>query len=210
MIITLFGATGKTGQHVLSHALSQGHTVKAYVRSPQKITATSDRLEVVTGEYNDTDTIASAVKDADVVISTLGPGKKSPSDLMSFSAQAIVQAMHDAGVSRLIWMTGAGVKLPADQFSLSRPVVRGLMKLVAASVLKDSESAASAIKDSSLQWTIARAPILSDSPSNGNISVSTAPPKPKGVSREDIALFLLSEAEKNDWIKGAPFIGVAR
>ncbi len=209
MRITLFGATGKTGRHVLRHALEQGHYVRAYARNPQNIQTTSDRLDIVTGEYTNTAAIASAIEGADVVISTLGPGKASPPDLMSFSAQSIVKAMSDNEVPRLIWMTGAGVKLPGDQFSLSRPIVRGLMKLVAASVLRDSEGAARIIQDSPVQWTIARAPILADAPSSGNIVISTAPPKPKGVSREDIALFLLSEAEQNNWINAAPFIGVS-
>ena len=37
MKVIVFGATGKTGQHVLSAALTQGHEVTAFGRSVERI-----------------------------------------------------------------------------------------------------------------------------------------------------------------------------
>lgn len=46
MKITVLGATGQTGQHLVSQALQQGHTVTAVVRNPEKITAHHENLKV--------------------------------------------------------------------------------------------------------------------------------------------------------------------
>lgn len=46
MKITVLGATGQTGQHLVNQALQQGHTVTAVVRNPGKITAHHDNLKV--------------------------------------------------------------------------------------------------------------------------------------------------------------------
>jgi uncharacterized protein YbjT (DUF2867 family) len=37
--LLVLGATGGTGQQIVSHALDQGHDVTALVRSPQKLIA---------------------------------------------------------------------------------------------------------------------------------------------------------------------------
>lgn len=46
MKITILGATGQTGQHLVNLALQQGHTVTAVVRNPGKIAVHHDNLKV--------------------------------------------------------------------------------------------------------------------------------------------------------------------
>lgn len=46
MKITILGATGQTGQHLVNQALQQGHTVTAVVRNPGKIAVHHDNLKV--------------------------------------------------------------------------------------------------------------------------------------------------------------------
>ena len=53
MKITIFGATGKTGQFMLKQALERGYEVVAFVRSPQKITLRDPHLTVVQGELSE-------------------------------------------------------------------------------------------------------------------------------------------------------------
>lgn len=46
MKITVFGATGRTGLHLVDQALARGHAVTVFVRSPAKLggdALTSDR-----------------------------------------------------------------------------------------------------------------------------------------------------------------------
>ena len=49
MKVTILGATGRTGQQLITQALAAGHEVVAYARNPDKITQTHPRLQVVGG-----------------------------------------------------------------------------------------------------------------------------------------------------------------
>ena len=50
MKLTVFGASGRTGRHVVEQALGGGHEVTAFVRSASKLSLTDDRLTVVEGD----------------------------------------------------------------------------------------------------------------------------------------------------------------
>lgn len=47
MKIAVVGATGQTGQQLVSQALQQGHMVTALVRNPGKLTVTHENLKVI-------------------------------------------------------------------------------------------------------------------------------------------------------------------
>lgn len=62
MKIFLLGATGKTGQQILSQALAASHTVTALVRSLEKVARPQERLTVIVGEALDQATVEQAVQ----------------------------------------------------------------------------------------------------------------------------------------------------
>ena len=70
--VTVFGATGKIGRHVIDQLLAAGHTVTAYARNPSKLTTTQPNLTVIQGGLDDPAGIGRAVEGADAVISALG------------------------------------------------------------------------------------------------------------------------------------------
>ena len=47
MQLTVFGASGKTGQQVVQQALSRGYQVVAYVRDPAKLSVTDANLKII-------------------------------------------------------------------------------------------------------------------------------------------------------------------
>jgi len=55
MNLTVLGATGGIGRHVVSQALDAGHHVTAYDRSPAKLNLTHATLPVIAGELSDRD-----------------------------------------------------------------------------------------------------------------------------------------------------------
>jgi len=114
--------------------------------------------------------------------------------------------MKDAGVRRLVWLTGAGVMDARDEPSFSRRIIRGLMKVVAGSVLSDSETAYRAVVGSGLDYTVVRPPMLSDEPGGSNLQAGYTPPKPIPVGRGDLARFLLEAAEKNEYVNESPLV----
>src|SRR4051794_23817215 len=72
MKLFVIGATGRTGQEIVQQALARGHQVTAFFRSPENITAKSERLTVLKGNVLDENQLFNAMQNHDAVISTLG------------------------------------------------------------------------------------------------------------------------------------------
>lgn len=70
--IAVFGATGQTGQHVLSHALQRGHGVRAFARDPGKLRVEGDRLTVIVGDFDNVEALRETVGGATHVICCAG------------------------------------------------------------------------------------------------------------------------------------------
>ena len=65
MKLFILGATGGIGRHLVRRLLEQGHSVTAYVRSPQKIGTAHASLQVVPGDVFDADEMADLLDPAD-------------------------------------------------------------------------------------------------------------------------------------------------
>ncbi len=207
MNLTIFGATGGTGQELVKQALAAGHKVTAYVRNPAKMAQTSEALTVVQGEMNEPDKMTQAITGADAVISALGPTSNTPERPLTAGMAYIVAAMKEAGVSRLIAATGAGVADPNDKPQLIGRLFGLALRLFAKHVLADSQGMVTAVRNSGLDWTLARAPRLHDKPTNGKIRVGYAGQGPgTQLARPDFARFMLAQLESEEWINKAPMI----
>lgn len=206
MKIALFGATGKTGSRVLVRALAGGHEVNALVRSPGKLPERPDALTVVEGDMMNAEDVAKTLAGAEAVIMAAGPVKSSPPDLLGVSARNIIHAMNEAGIRRLVWLTGAGVIDERDAKSFSRTLIRGLMKVVAGKMLAGSERSYDIVKGSGLDYTVVRPPMLADEPGGTGLEAGYKPPKPISVGRDDLAAFLLACATEAKYIGESPLL----
>jgi putative NADH-flavin reductase len=109
MKITVFGATGPTGQALVRQALSKGHEVTAYVRRTDVFTPGPD-LSVVVGQLSDTEAMTKAIAGADAVVNLLGPAQKDPSNPVIFEAtERIADIAIEQGVRRQVVVTAWGV-----------------------------------------------------------------------------------------------------
>ena len=70
--IAVFGATGKTGRHVVAAALQQGYKVRALARTPSKVEPSGPDLEVIKGTFEDVTALAETVKGATYVVCCAG------------------------------------------------------------------------------------------------------------------------------------------
>jgi hypothetical protein len=115
--------------------------------------------------------------------------------------------MKKAGVSRLIAATGAGVADPNDKPQLIGRLFGLALRLFAKHVLADSQGMVAAIRSSDLDWTLARAPRLNDSPGTGQIKVGYAGQGPgTQLSRADFAKFMLAQGESDEWLRKVPML----
>ena len=72
MKLLIFGATGGTGRALLEQALEQGHIVTAFARDPSQVRTTHQNLRVVKGDMLDYDSVETAIRGQDAVLSALG------------------------------------------------------------------------------------------------------------------------------------------
>jgi len=207
MRIVIFGATGKTGHHLVAQALSAGHEVRAFVRDASRLPMRHERLQIVEGDVLDTTSVEQAVSNVDAVLSALGHTKTSTNDVQKVGTENIVGAMKKNSVSRLISLTGAGVRDEKDRPKLVDRVFGLFLKILQPAVLEDAERHAEVIKASGLDWVIVRAPRLTDGPRTGEYRVGYVG-KSSGTktSREDVAGFILQQLTDDEYLHQQPMI----
>lgn len=108
MHIALFGATGHIGHAILDEALARGHTVTAIVRDPARLDARHDRLKLVTGDVAHPETWRDAVRGSDAAVASLSARRDGNPDSLPANARILLDQLPEAGVSRLVWVGGAG------------------------------------------------------------------------------------------------------
>jgi nucleoside-diphosphate-sugar epimerase len=207
MHLTLFGATGKTGRHVLEQALAQGHCVTALVRNTDKLSIRHDRLKVIQGDVRDAAQVAQAVAGAEAVISMLGPSSNRPELAVSQGMDNILAAMRQHGVRRLIQTAGAGVRDPRDQPTLVHAVFGILVRLLTPNVLADMVLVVQKVRASGLDWTVVRVPRLTDDAARGNVRVGyVGKDVGPSLARADLADFVLKQLEDNTYLSQTPAV----
>src|ERR687888_521474 len=129
MHVTVFGATGGTGQHVVRQALAAGHHVTAVVRDPARLDQTEhSRLKPVIADAMDPDAIAATVSGQDAVVSALGPRTRADASVCADGARAIITAMRASGARRLVVVTASGHVVDAGDGPVTRTVVKPLLR----------------------------------------------------------------------------------
>jgi uncharacterized protein YbjT (DUF2867 family) len=188
MNLAILGATGRTGSLVVERALAAGHTVTALVRSPEKLTNGNPNLRVVSGQATDASAVSRALEGADAVISTLG-GKP---PVMTDSIGAIIDAARKTGVSRVVVLSTFAAE--RDRLDAATRLLTGIGM---GAMLKDKLAGEEMLRRSGLEWTIAYASILSDSPATGSVVVLPDGARRRlsqKISRADLAAWMVEAA----------------
>lgn len=207
MQIALFGASGAAGRIVLDQALAAGHAVTAYVRDAAKLGISSPQLTVIEGQLDDAEAIDRAIAGQDAVISLLGPKGDSAGLPVSKGTALIVAAMRRHGVRRLIATATPSASDPNDRFSLPFALAVTMIRTLARGAYDDILATAEVVRNSGLDWTLARLPMLADPKPGAQVhagSVGDGTLRLFSLSRNALAAFLLAEATDPHWIGKAP------
>ena len=198
MRLAIFGATGRTGRVVVEHALRLGHEVTALTRDPARIGPRS-RLRVIGGDVRDPAAVAGTLQDADAIVSTLGRRRRGP-DVCTEGIRAVLSHTADHGPRRLILLSNYGV---AD--SRHRTAYVTVSWLLERAVLRDKEQTEALLRGSDSDWTVVRAPVLTNGPRTGDYRTGTdlRLSFTAKVSRADIAEFMLAELHDNTYLRQA-------
>ena len=193
MRFLILGANGHTGKQLADLALSRGHEVTAFVRSPEKITLRHPLLHVVRGDPHSVDALAAALPGHDVVLSALGvrpPQAFRPHTLVEDCAASTVAAMTRAGVKRLV-LVSAAVLFP------ERGLLFAFFRWFLTQIRRDLVAAEQIVQATSLDWTIARPPRLIDTSDERYRATRDAlPTGASSMSFRAVAAFMLDAVEQ--------------
>ncbi|MGK8555492.1 NAD(P)-dependent oxidoreductase [Nocardia gipuzkoensis] len=196
MRLTVFGATGNTGTRVVDQALAAGHEVTTVGRGRPSIPA-HPRLRVVVADVMNPADIVEAVRGADAVLDTIGSREKGPTSVCTDAALSISKAMELAGAQRLVVVSNsAGVPGSGDDWSTRFVVKPLILRPLLRHSLADMAAAEQAVRDSALDWTIVRAPQLTDNAAKGSYRTAVERNVLFGIriTRDDLAACLLDLA----------------
>jgi putative NADH-flavin reductase len=194
----VIGATGNTGTQIVDLALTRGHEVTAFVRSPQKINSRHPSLTVVRGDPRNVEELTQALPGHDAVLSALGvrpPQAFRPHTLVQDCAASTVAAMTRAEVRRLVLVSVAAL-FPEKgiQFAFFRWLLSHIMR--------DQATAEEILQATSLEWTIARPPRLANRPGDSYRSMSGALPRGRlSMSFRSVAAFMLDTVEQHSHVE---------
>ena len=189
MKLIVFGATGRTGQHVWRSALERGHEVTAFARSPHKIERVAG-LCGAQGDVLDADSVADAVAGHDAVIVALGSTGLRDRTTLATGTRNVLDGMTRHGIERVVVLSAAGVGESRGQVSL---LARVLFSTLLRNILADHTAQEALVRASALDWTLVRAAILHDGPAANDVT-ATNTGKMHRIARADLAAFLVQEA----------------
>ena len=204
MRIVVLGAAGGVGRQAVAAAVQQGHEVVAAARTaPDVAGARSLALDVRDGAA-----LRGAVAGVDVVLWCVGVTRRSGGDVGRTAMPLLVAACEQAGVRRLVSVSGAGVTLPDDVKGLGARLVSGLTRRLARDLVLDKEGEHAALAASGLDWTEVRPPRLVDRDPTGRWQLGEQAPglTARPVAKADVALAMLELAGTTRWVHRAPFL----
>ncbi|MDK1472938.1 SDR family oxidoreductase [Streptomyces sp. 549] len=195
MQLTVLGATGGTGRHLVQQALDAGHEVTAVVRDPARLhLGAHPSLEVFPAALTEPGQLLAALRGRDAVLS--GLGGKPP--VAQRTAAVVLDAMREAGVRRLLAVSAAPVgPVPPEEGPLFRAVLNPLVRFAFRHVYADLAAMERRLRESGTEWTAVRPPRLLDWPFTGRYRtcVGGSVPRRHTVSRADLACAMLAMVE---------------
>ncbi len=217
MNLTVFGASGGIGTHVVSLAAQRGHQVRAVYRATPQTPPSGQAEILVSPDIFDPGLAARAIHGADVVVTAVGPNfatrhnprttMTSPPDLHRRLACTLTAAMKiSAAHARLISVSTASMG-PGDAAMSTGPrlLFRFFRTIVTPNlgrVGKDLQAMENELATSGLDWYALRPIKLTDGPLTGHVHAS-ARFAMKTISRADVAWYILNLAED-------PYLGQQR
>lgn len=208
MRVLIVGASLGIGLETTRQALDAGHSVRALARSANAIAISSPSLEKMRGDALKTEDVEAALVEVDVVIQTLGVGLGDlfrPVHLFSDATRVLIAAMRGQGVKRLICVTGFGA---GDSRASIGCLQRLPFQIVFRRAYDDKSLQEQLIKESGLDWTIARPGVLTGGPRTGRYKILSEVSQWRNgiISRADVADFLVRQIDDQRYFRQAPVL----
>ncbi|RKH60315.1 SDR family oxidoreductase [Corallococcus llansteffanensis] len=210
MRIVVIGASQGTGALAVRTALDRGHAVTAFARSPEKLVLEHPKLTRLKGDFHQRASVEEAVRGHDAVIVTasatqLKAFKENP-NYFSQGTGFVIDAMKAHGVRKLSVLSALGT---GDSKSMANFLVRTLViSFILKLPFEDHDRQERLVRDSGLDWVIARPGRLTNGPARRQyVKKTQGEAVPSSISRADVADFLVEAVEVDTWVKQTVHLG---
>lgn len=205
MNVSVLAANGKSGSACVYALLEAGFRVRAGVRGRHDFTP-DGQLDVVECDALNSDEVDRLIDGCDAVVSMIGHVPGSPSRLQTEAVSNVLVAMRKYGVTRLISLTGTGVRFDGDQPSIIDRLANSAIKFIDPDRISDGIEHAEVLKRSQLDWTIIRVLKLSNGQHRGGVRFSLTGPAEFITPRRRVAAATVQLLKENIYIRQAPII----
>ncbi|ACB51119.1 hypothetical protein cce_1769 [Crocosphaera subtropica ATCC 51142] len=205
MKLVVFGATGNVGQQVVKQALEQGHEVTGFARNPLKLDIKHPKLTLFQGDVMDSARVEQALQGQDIVVCTLGSGKKLSGTVRSQGTQNIILAMKKCGMKRLICQTTLGLGESWGSLNFYWKYI--MFGFILRNVFADHQQQEETVQNSGLEWTIIRPAAFIDGVRTGQYRhgfPGTDKTSKLKITPADVADFILKQLVNDFYLYQAP------
>jgi len=204
--LTVFGASGPTGQQLVSQAVDRGHEVTAAVESTAPASRFRPAVETVEVDVYAGDNVERAVADASAVCAVFRHTKSTPDDYLAVSGQNVLDAMESVGLRRYLTVAPATVQRESEQCGLVESVACGLLELLRPTVTTDAADHVADVTSRDLDWTVVRVLRVGDGPTTRQYKTGDIKLGVSTVSYGDLSSFLLDCCERGIYPRMLPKI----
>lgn len=205
--VAVIGGTGKSGKYLVKELVAQGFSIRMLLRNPDKSPSPHPSIEIIVGQIQDPKAIADLLHGCDAVVSTLGLGiPPSEPTVFSQATQAILQVMNEHGIRRYIVTTGLNVDTPMDSKSERVTLATHWMQTNYPVSTADKQAEYQLLSESAVDWTLVRLPLIEQTDERYPIRTSLEDCPGEKISATDLAVFLIDQLRKEDFVRKAPFI----
>ncbi len=200
MKVLVLGANGATGSLVVARAIAEGHEVTVLVR--HNSLTSRPGVNVILGDALKAADVLRAMDKQDAVIECIGGNAPWMNQRLERDAmQNIVTAMKESKTRRLLVVSAMGVADSARnspwwyQLFVVPTFLRG--------IIADKKAMEKIVRESNLDWIIARPPILTHTAAIGNVKVLEGRQTGHVITRADLAVWLVAQLERETYLQQA-------
>ncbi|KAF2332045.1 NAD(P)-dependent oxidoreductase [Flavobacterium nitrogenifigens] len=203
--VAVLGGGGRTGKYLVNQLLESGFSIKLLLRNPDNFTIKDSKIEIIKGDAVNSDSINLLVRDCQAVICTIGQRLGEPM-VASQATKNVLNAMDAYGIKRYVLLAGLNIDTPFDKKSVKTVMATDWMKTNFPEIQKDRQFTYDLLKDSKVDWTQVRVPLIVFSDGSDEISVSLEDCLGDKITALDISKFLVKEMVESNYVRQSPFI----
>jgi putative NADH-flavin reductase len=204
MLVTVLGASGRTGHLLTRQLVYAGHEVRALTRHHDAQGLTGVGTTVIRGDASNEDDLRRALKGAQAVVSVLGTRySKEQIHTYSHSAGAITRVLTSEGPARLVVTSSALLSAwrdPTMTWAERLVLTRGVERL-GGTLYDDMRRMEDIVAASDLDWTVMRPLGLTDMDASTQWAVAEDHIAGRSTSRRDLAAAIVDQLRRTDFLR---------